>query len=97
MNRSEVIAQTAERLSKPVETVEAVVSVFFDVCAEALAQGEPVNVRRFGKFEPRLRRAMTKPNPKTGEPMNIAERLSVAFLPSELLKAALNDEAEATT
>lgn len=90
MNRSQVISQTAERLGKPVETVEAVVSAFFELCAEALAQGEPVNIRRFGKFEPRLRRAMVKPNPKTGDPMVIPERLSAAFLPSELLKAALN-------
>lgn len=96
MNRSEIIAQTADRLNKPVETVEAVISTFFDLCTEALALGEPVNVRRFGKFEPRLRRAMTKPNPKTGAPMMIPERLSVAFLPSELLKAALNDDVEAT-
>lgn len=92
MNRSELITTTADRLGKPAEVVEAVVTTFFELCASVLAEGEPVNVRRFGKFEPRLRRAMTKPNPKTGEPMNIPERLSVAFLPSELLKGRLNDD-----
>lgn len=92
MNRSEVIAATAENLGQSVETVEKVVTEFFDRCTAALADGEPVAVRRFGKFEPRLRRAMEKPNPKTGETMRIPERLSVAFLPSDLLKERLNGE-----
>lgn len=94
MNRSELIAQTSDRTGRNLDDVDKVVSTFFDLCTEALTLGEPVNVRRFGKFEPRLRRAMVKPNPKTGEPMDIPERLSVAFLPSELLKDRLNGEVE---
>lgn len=94
MNRSEVIKITATKTGVPTDSVEEVVTTFFDICSEALAEGDQVNVRRFGKFEPRLRRAMVKPNPKSGEAMHIPERLSVTFLPSEILRARMNGELE---
>lgn len=92
MNRSEVITKTAEATSLEPELIEKVASAFFGIISDALVDGEAVNVRRFGKFEPRLRRAMTKPNPKTGQPMEVPERLSAVFLPSEILKNRLNGE-----
>jgi nucleoid DNA-binding protein len=92
MNRSTLIQITAERSDRPVEEVETVVSTFFEIVADTLANGEPVNLRKFGKLEPRLRRSMTKPNPRTGDMMEIPERVSVALLPSDLLKARLNKE-----
>jgi nucleoid DNA-binding protein len=94
VNRSEVIAKAAEEAGVDAAVVEKVVTTFFEIISETLSNGDPVNVRRFGKFEPRLRRAMTKPNPRSGEPMEIPERLSVVFLPSEILKGRLNGEAE---
>lgn len=90
MNRSEIVSQTAKRTTRAVDEVESVINAFFDICAEALVKGDAVKLRRFGVLEPRLRRAMTKPNPGTGEPMEIPERLSVAFLPSDILKDRLN-------
>lgn len=93
MNRSEAIATVARRLAVPVDQVESVVTEFFEVVSETLEKGETLAVRRFGKFEPRLRRAMRKPHPATGALMDIPERLSVQFLPSELLKNRMNDAA----
>lgn len=95
MNRSTLIQITAERSGHPVEEIETVVATFFEIVTDTLANGEPVNLRKFGKLEPRLRRAMTKPNPRTGDTMEIPERVSVALLPSDLLKARLNGEATA--
>lgn len=92
MNRSEVITITAQRTEAPEPEVEKIVTAFFEVCTEVLSVGEPVNVRRFGKFEPRLRRAQRKPNPKSGELMEIPERISATFLPSDILKERLNGE-----
>lgn len=93
MNRSTLIQLTAELTDKSVDEVESVVSTFFEIVTDTLAKGEPVNLRKFGKLEPRLRRAMNKPNPRTGDTMEIPERVSVALLPSDLLKARLNEEA----
>lgn len=95
MNRSQAIASAAKRCRLTQEQVETAVSNFLEVCTEALVQGEKVAIRRFGNFEPRLRRAMTKPNPKTGEMMEIPQRMSVAFLPSDTLKDRINEADEA--
>ena len=92
MIRSEIIAHTATRTSKAIDEVENIITTFFDICTEALVKGDAVKLRRFGVFEPRLRKAQTKPNPATGEMMSIPERLSVVFLPSDLLKELLNAE-----
>lgn len=90
MNLSEVIAVTAERADEDPRLVEGVLEALFDLCAEVLARGESVNFRRFGKLEPRLRRATTKANPASGVVMEIPERLGVAFLASDILRERLN-------
>lgn len=90
MNRSELIAVTAARTEEDPRHVELIIDVLFDLCAEVLEGGEAVHVRRFGKLEPRLRRAIVKLNPASGEPMEIPERLGVAFLASDILRQRLN-------
>lgn len=90
MNRSELIAVTAARTEEDPRHVELIIDVLFDLCAEVLEAGEAVHVRRFGKLEPRLRRAIVKLNPASGEPMEIPERLGVAFLASDILRQRLN-------
>jgi nucleoid DNA-binding protein len=90
MNRSTLVQETATRVGAPVEDVDQIITEFFDIIADTLAKGEPVNLRKFGKLEPRLRRAMNKPNPRSGDLMEIPERISVALLPSDLLKERLN-------
>lgn len=91
MNRSQAIAATATKSSLTPEQVEESIGAFLEVVTGTLVSGEPVTIRRFGKFEPRLRAAMTKPNPATGTLMDIPERLSVTFLPSDMLKDRLNN------
>lgn len=90
MNRSEVITLTAERADEDPRDIERILDVLFDLCGEVLERGESVNIRRFGKLEPRLRRATTKPNPSSGAVMEIPERLGVAFLASDILRDRLN-------
>jgi nucleoid DNA-binding protein len=90
VNRSELINVTSQRADQDSKDVECIVDVFFDLCAEVLERGEPVNIRRFGKLEPRLRRASKRPNPMTGDTMEIPERLGVAFLASDILRDRMN-------
>ena len=90
MNRSEVIIVTAARAEEDPADVGRILDVLFDLCGEVLERGESVNIRRFGKLEPRVRRATTKPNPASGVAMHIPERLGVAFLASDILRDRLN-------
>ena len=90
MNRSEVVAEVAARAVLPAPKVDRVLKEFTDLVTEKLVQGESVTIRRFGRFEARVRRAMTRPHPKTHESIQIPERVTAKFLPSDLLEEELN-------
>lgn len=90
MNRTELILATAAKAEMDPEEVAEVLDAFFGLAVECLESGDTVNIRRFGKLEPRHRKAMTKPNPMSGEMMHVPERVGVAFVPSDILKDRLN-------
>lgn len=90
VNRTDVIRQTSDATGEPIAIVEQVVGAFLDAVADGLLEGNVVNIRAFGKFELRLRRQVTRKNPRTGKPMEIPDKVSVAFLPSQTLKRLLN-------
>lgn len=51
-----------------------------------------MSIRNFGKFEPRLKGAVTRKNPKTGASVEVPEKFSVGFIAAPALKARLNPE-----
>jgi len=55
----------------------------------ALAAGKMIELRGFGSLEVRGRKATTKRNPQTGEPVIVPARRRVLFRPGQALKAAL--------
>lgn len=58
---------------------------------ESLVQGESLDLKGFGKFEPKTMSARQARNPKTGETFQVAERKSMKFSPSKLLVKAIAD------
>lgn len=87
MNKSDVVQALAlDGFGQP----EAAVNRVFDVIGAALACGEAVTIRNFGKFEPRHRSEVTRKNPKTGDPIYVPEKLSVGFVPAPALKQRIN-------
>lgn len=90
MNRTEILRQVSKETGRPLTEVETVVGSFLETVSDVLLAGEVVNIRRFGKWELRVRRAVTRLNPRTQEKMEIPDKISVAFLPSSTLKAKLN-------
>lgn len=90
MNRSDVVRAVANAEHLPIATVDRIVIAFLDVIGLALACDEEVNLRCFGKFEPRARAAVVRRNPKTGIEHAVPEKKSVGFVPSPNLKSRLN-------
>lgn len=90
MNRGDVVKAISDNIDQPATVVDEVLGSFFDVIAHGLADGSAVTIRRFGKFEPRRRRAVTRKNPKTGIEIKVPEKVSVGFVPSGNLKDRLN-------
>ena len=63
---------------------------FLEVVAEALVNGESVNLRGFGTFEVNERKACTTKHPLTGELMEIPSHNVVKFTQSPKLRERIN-------
>jgi nucleoid DNA-binding protein len=91
VNKTDLIRIVAGRSKVRVEVVDEVVDTFLDVLARSVVLGEDVTLRGFGKFRGRERPPVQLKNPRTGEPINLDTRRTVAFVPSPLLKEQMND------
>lgn len=91
MLRSELIAKLAEENPDlRSEDVERVVAVILDEISEALARGDRVELRGFGAFSVRQRKARMGRNPKTGEPVEVDAKSVPFFRPGKELRARVN-------
>jgi integration host factor subunit beta len=69
---------------------EIVVESLFESIVKALKRGDKLEVRGFGSFRIRERRARQGRNPKTGEKVNVPEKRVPYFKPSKELKDLIN-------
>ena len=89
MNKNELIAKVAETIDLPKKEVAQVVDAVFNTIAEALQNGEKVQLVGFGNFEVRERMARKGRNPQTGEEIDIPASKVPAFRPGKALKEGL--------
>jgi len=66
------------------------VDLVFQVMKDTLGKGEKIKVSGFGNFVLRDKRQRPGRDPKTREPITIAERRVLMFRVSKILKQALN-------
>lgn len=71
--------------------VERIVNVIFDEIVDALARGDRVELRGFGAFTVKHRPAREGRNPRTGEPVPVAEKFVPFFKTGKELRDRLND------
>ncbi len=91
MLRSELIARLAEENPDlKSEDLERVVGVILDEIADALARGDRVELRGFGAFSVRQRKARTGRNPRTGETVEVEAKAVPFFRPGKELRARVN-------
>ncbi len=69
--------------------VRTVVEQFFDVVAESLAEGNTIELRGFGTFARKERKARPARNPRTGEIVYLDSRSVIAFKFSSEVKDAI--------
>lgn len=68
-----------------------VVDVLFETLAEAIMEGERIEIRGFGSWEVKLTNARPRArNPRTGEKVFVPARRKVGFKPGKILRDALS-------
>jgi len=71
---------------------ETIVNTIFEAMAAALAQGDKIELRGFGSFHVRQRRARAARNPKTGAGVLTPAKRVLHFRPSTLVQEWLAAE-----
>ncbi|HYC05369.1 MAG TPA: integration host factor subunit beta [Azospirillaceae bacterium] len=93
MTKSELIMRLAERNPHLYQRdVEKIVTTIFDEITEALARGDRVELRGFGAFSVKQRDARTGRNPRTGESVDVHEKVIPFFKTGKQLRERLNAE-----
>ncbi len=86
MNKTELIAATAEKAGISKKDAERVVSAAFETITATLAAGDRVQLSGFGIFEVKNREARMGRNPKTRETIEIPATKLPTFKASKALK-----------
>jgi len=93
MTKSELILRLAEQNPHLYQRdVERIVGTIFDVITDALARGDRVELRGFGAFSVKERRARVGRNPRTGDSVQVAAKRVPYFKTGKELRERLNDE-----
>ena len=86
MNKTELVAEIAEKAGLSKKDSEAAVKAFIDAVSESLKKGDKVQLVGFGIFEVSERPARTGRNPQTGETIEIAASRTPKFKAGKALK-----------
>ncbi len=87
--KKELVDQISNDLEIHKQDVTVAVDIILDSMAEALSEGRRVELRGFGSFSTRSRKARQTKNPRTGVMMDIGERKTIHFTMSKSLKETL--------
>ncbi len=88
MTKADLVEQVADAIGPGVTKRDCalVVDGFLNAVKQALATGQNIEIRGFGTFKVRHRKARLARNPRTGEPVRVPARSAPVFKPSKHLR-----------
>lgn len=89
MTKADLVEQVAEAIGPGVTKKDCamVVDGLLNAVKQALADGEHIELRGFGTFKVRKRKARMARNPRTGESVEVPARHVPVFKPSKHLRS----------
>ena len=90
MTKQDMASAIAEKSGIPKLQALEIIQRVFDSIIETLVQGGRIELRNFGVFEVKRRKARRARNPRTGETVWVPERLVTSFKASQELQERLN-------
>src|SRR5215467_8682325 len=86
LTKADLIAEVARVAELPRKEAAAIVERILDSMVQAIERGDKVEIRGFGTFHTRPRRARIGRNPKTGVRVQIPAKRIPFFKPSKQLR-----------
>ena len=93
MTKADLVDEVSKVTELSRKDSEVIVETLFDSIIKALKAGDKLEVRGFGSFRIRERKARQGRNPKTGEKVSVPEKKVPYFKPSKELKDLINTTA----
>jgi integration host factor subunit beta len=97
MTKADLIDEVSKVTELSRKDSEVIVETLFDSIIKALKTGDKLEVRGFGSFRIRDRKARQGRNPKTGEKVSVPAKKVPYFKPSKELKDLINSTAAAAS
>ena len=94
MTRKDIARAIADQLGLTRIQASRIVHKLFDAIVNTLIEEGRVELRNFGVFEVRRRKARKARNPRTGEPVMVPEKCVVTFKPGRRWRNGLNRKVE---
>ena len=92
MTKSELIQLVAsDNPHLYLRDITKIVNTVFAEITEGLTQGDRIELRGFGAFSVKVRKARTGRNPRSGEPVEVSEKAIPYFKTGKQLHERLND------
>jgi integration host factor subunit beta len=93
MLKSELVLKIAEQNPHLYQRdVEIIVNAILDTVVDALSRGDRVELRGFGAFSAKKRRARVSRNPRTGETVDVPEKVVAMFKMGKDMHMRLNPD-----
>ena len=86
MTKAQIVEEIVQKTGLTKKDVAEAVDQFLKAISEALAAGKHLEIRGFGTFKVKCRKARMARNPRTGEPVPVPERNVPIFKVSKELK-----------
>jgi len=89
--KSELVRALNEKLPElQIRDVELALNCILGQIADALAQGERIEIRGFGSFDLHRRPPRLARNPKTGEGINLPAKVAIHFKPGKEMRVRVD-------
>jgi integration host factor beta subunit len=92
MTKADLVEQIAEATGLTKKDTAVVVDGFLEAVKQALAREQNIEIRGFGSFKVKRRKARKARNPRTGDAVHVPGRLVPTFKPSKELKELVTTE-----
>ena len=91
MIKSELVRALNEKLTElQIKDVELALNCILGQLANAIVQGERIEIRGFGSFNLHHRPPRVARNPKTGEAINLPAKVAIHFKPGKEMRNRVN-------
>lgn len=89
MTKADLVERVAEKTGLTRTDVMVVVENFLEQIKKSLEEGQNIEIRGFGTFKVKARKARKARNPRTGEEVPVPDRKVPVFKPSNEFKAVI--------